>query len=84
MGPATPHAAETRGLFIQLCNSSVSHAVIDIFPNVGNAWEEETAEFGGRKLGVVELTGPWCAGDLGDNEAVRRDRYWPMLGTYRV
>ena len=55
-----------------------------ILPNDGSV-DEETPEFGGRKLRVVLIVppavGPWYFGDLEPRQAVRNERYWPMLGT---
>ena len=46
-----------------------------MLPKVGNGEPAETAECGGRKAGVVELTGPVCLGELEDCEGTRNDRY---------
>ena len=82
MGPATPHAAETRGWFIQSCNRSVSQGWMLMAPMDGSV-DEDTPEFGGRKLRVVPIppdVGPRYLGDLEPKQAVRNERYWPTLG----
>lgn len=54
-----------------------------MLPSEGIAGEE-TPEFGGRKLRVgfgPPDVGPRYLGDLDPKQAVRKERYWPMLGT---
>ena len=54
-----------------------------MLPKDGRA-DEDTPEFGGRKLRVVLVppdVGPRYLGDLELKQAVRNERYWPMLGT---
>ena len=55
-----------------------------MLPNEGSE-DEETPEFGGRKLRVAFIVppavGPRYFGDLEPRQAVRNERYWPMLGT---
>lgn len=83
MGPETPHAAATRGWFIQSCNKSVSQGWMLMLPNDGSV-DVDTPECGGRKLRFVIVppdVGPWYFGDLEPKEAVRNERYWPTLGT---
>ena len=46
--------------------------------------DDETPELGGRKFRVVFIppdVGPRYLGDLDPKQAVRKERYWPMLGT---
>ena len=83
MGPETPQALETRGWFIQSCSNSVSHGWMFMLPKDGRT-EEDTPEFGGRKLKVAfgpPDVGPRYLGDLELKQAVRNERYLPMLGT---
>ena len=54
-----------------------------MLPSEGIA-DEETPELGGRKFKVVFIppdVGPRYLGDLDPKQAVRKERYWPMLGT---
>ena len=47
--------------------------------------DDETPELGGRKFRVGFVpppdVGPRYLGDLDPRQAVRKERYWPMLGT---
>lgn len=54
-----------------------------MLPNDGIV-DVETPEWGGRKFRVVFIppdVGPRYFGDLEPKQAVRNERYWPMLGT---